>query len=223
VHDPSSCPGRSSASSTTPPPPLADGPPRFDPTFARADRLELAHGAWIEHVPGWVQADQAHFVHLERVTRWEHETRKMYDRVVATPRLLGGAVPRDGPGHPILEEMRRALSARYAEELARISLALYRDGRDSVALHGDTIARDMLGPTHVATVSLGGARRLLMKPASGGRSVAFTLRGGDLYVMGGTAQRTWLHGIPKVEEAEPRIVVMFRPRWGEGSPREATR
>ena len=32
----------------------------------------------------------------------------------------------------------------------RVSLACYRDGRDSVALHGDTIARDMLEPTHVA-------------------------------------------------------------------------
>jgi hypothetical protein len=55
-----------------------------------------------------------------------------------------------------------------------------------------------------------------MKPASGGRSVEFILRGGDLYVMGGTAQRTWRHGIPKAAEAEPRIVVMFRPSWGDG-------
>jgi alkylated DNA repair dioxygenase AlkB len=149
------------------------------------------------------------------VTPWESESRLMYDRIVATPRLLGGVVGRDGPGHPLLEEMRRVLSARYREEFVRVSLALYRDGRDSVALHGDTVARDMLEPTHVATLSLGGTRRLLMKPASGGRSVEFTLRGGDLYVMGGTAQRTWRHGIPKVAEAEPRIVVMFRPSWGD--------
>src|SRR5581483_6331006 len=146
---------------------------------------------------------------------WHHEERRMYDKVVATPRLLGGVVGRDGPGHPILEAMREALSARYGEAFVRVSLALYRDGRDSVALHGDTVARDMLEPTHVATVSLGGTRRLLMKPAAGGRSVEFVLRGGDLYVMGGTAQRTWRHGIPKVAAAEPRIVVMFRPRWGE--------
>lgn len=198
-------------------PPLA-GPLRFDATFARADRIELAHGAWVEHVPGWVQGDLALFAHLERVTPWEQETRRMYDRVVTTPRLLGGVVSRDGPGHPLLDEMRVALSARYGEEFVRVSLAYYRDGRDSVALHGDTTARDMLEPTHVATVSLGGTRRLLMKPAAGGRSVAFDLAGGDLYVMGGTAQRTWLHGIPKVALAEPRIVVMFRPSWGEGYP-----
>jgi alkylated DNA repair dioxygenase AlkB len=197
--------------------PALEGEPRFDPTFARAERIELTHGAWVDHVLGWVEGDAALFAHLERVTRWEHETRFLYDRVVATPRLLG--VSPDEPGHPLLEEMRRALSARYGEEFVRISLALYRDGRDSVALHGDTVARDMLEPTHVATVSLGGTRRLLMKPASGGRSVEFVLGGGDLYVMGGTAQRTWRHGIPKVAEAEPRIVVMFRPKWGDGYAR----
>jgi alkylated DNA repair dioxygenase AlkB len=190
--------------------------PRFDETFRRAERIELSEGAWVEHVRGWLTGDEALFEHLERVTPWQTEERRMYDRVVPTPRLLGGVVGRDGPGHPLLESMRLALSARYGEELVRISLAFYRDGSDSVALHGDRVARDMLEPTHVATVSLGGTRRLLMKPASCGPSVEFVLGGGDLYVMGGTAQRTWRHGIPKVPEAEPRIVVMFRPRWAAG-------
>jgi alkylated DNA repair dioxygenase AlkB len=200
---------------------LFDGLPRpaaapsFDQAFTRATRLALPHGAWVEHVPGWLSGDEALFDHLRRVTPWRHEDRRMYDRVVATPRLLG-YIGRDGPGHPLLESMRKALTARYGEEFVRISLALYRDGHDSVALHGDTVARDMLEPTHVATLSLGGTRRLLMKPASGGRSVEFVLRGGDLYVMGGTAQRTWRHGIPKVADAEPRIVVVFRPGWAAG-------
>ncbi len=36
---------------------------------------------------------------------------------------------------------------------------------------------------------------------------------GDLVVMGGTCQRTWRHGIPKVASAGPRIALMFRPAW----------
>lgn len=192
--------------------------PSFDPAFARAERLELEHGAWVEHVRGWVSGDEALFEHLRRVTPWRSEERSMYERVVPTPRLLGGVVGRDGPGHPLLEAMRRALSARYGEELVRVSLALYRDGKDSVAPHGDQVARDMLEPTHVATLSLGGTRRMLLKPAAGGRSLELVLAGGDLCVMGGTAQRTWRHGIPKVPHAEPRIVVMFRPIWGESYP-----
>src|SRR5262245_28504631 len=120
-------------------PPLARTPPRFDPTFARAERTELAHGAWVEHVPGWIEGDLALFDELERATSWHRETRVMYEKVVETPRLLGGSIR-----HPLLEAMRRALTERYGEDFVRVSVALYRDGRDSVALHGDTTARDML-------------------------------------------------------------------------------
>jgi len=47
----------------------------------------------------------------------------------------------------------------------------------------------------------------------GGASIPFHLGGGDLLVMGGTCQRTWRHGIPKVAQAGPRIALMFRPSW----------
>ncbi len=36
------------------------------------------------------------------------------------------------------------------------------------------------------------------------------LGGGDLLVMGGTCQRTWEHGVPKVAHADLRISVQFR-------------
>jgi len=42
-----------------------------------------------------------------------------------------------------------------------------------------------------------------------------TLGRGDLVVMGGTCQRTWRHGIPKVANAGPRIALMFRPKWAK--------
>ncbi|HKA89303.1 MAG TPA: hypothetical protein VKE22_16665 [Haliangiales bacterium] len=75
----------------------------------------------------------------------------MYDRVVDVPRLVA-SLPADGPVHPLLERARELLAARYGEEFPRISLALYRDGDDSVAYHGDTTARD-LREALVATVS----------------------------------------------------------------------
>src|SRR5437762_14272049 len=97
----------------------------------------------------------------------------MYDHVVDVPRRLAG-VPPEGRGQPLLEQMRAALSARYGEELVRTTAALYRDGRDSVALHGDTTARDM-EEALVATISLGAARRFLLRPAAGGASIALAL------------------------------------------------
>jgi alkylated DNA repair dioxygenase AlkB len=186
--------------------------PRFDTDFTRLARTELGDGAWIEHVPGWVAGQDTLFDRLQATTRWRHEKRPMYDRVVAVPRLIA-VLPDDGDGDPILEAMRAALSARYHEAFSRISLALYRDGKDSVAFHGDTTARDLPQAT-VATVSLGEPRRLLLRPTRGGRSVASLLLGhGDLFVMGGSCQRTFRHAVPKVAAAGPRLAVMFRPIW----------
>jgi alkylated DNA repair dioxygenase AlkB len=190
----------------------AGGAPAFDPAFARAERIELADGAWVDHVRGWVRGHDALFDQLERGLAWRSETMWMYERVVDVPRLLAG-VPRDGAGQPLIEDMRRALSARYGEDFVHTTAALYRDGKDSVAFHGDTTARDMERAL-VATVSLGEPRRFLIRPTAGGESRAFALGGGDLLVMGGTAQRTWRHGVPKVAHAGPRIALMFRPAWG---------
>lgn len=185
--------------------------PAFDATFARLVRTDLADGAWVDYAPGWVAGQDSLFDALERTTAWRTDRRWMYERMVDTPRLVA-SLPDDGPGDPLLLAMSAALSARYRETFRRITLALYRDGDDSVAFHGDTVARDM-DVAMVATVSLGAPRRFLLKPAAGGRSLSFSLGGGDLLVMGGTCQRTWRHAIPKVRQAASRIAVMFRPTW----------
>lgn len=186
----------------------------FDAGFSGVRRHELAHGAWVEHQPGWVSGHDRLFDELERGLDWRAEKRHMYDRTVAVPRLLA-SVPAEGAGQPIIEQMRQALSARYGEDFVRLMAALYRDGHDSVAWHGDTTARDM-DQALVATVSLGEPRRFLLRPAEGGRSIALPAGRGDLIVMGGTCQRTWRHAIPKVAHAGPRIALMFRPAWFGG-------
>ncbi len=183
----------------------------IDPGFGAFRRHELGHGAWLDHHPAWVSGHEVLFDRLHRELPWKAETVTMYDRTVDVPRLLA-RVPSEG----LIDDMRRALSARYGEELTRTTAALCRDGEGSVAFHGDTTARDM-DQAIVATVSLGQPRRFLLKPAEGGTSIAFPAGRGDLIVMGGTCQRTWRHAIPKVAHvAGPRIALMFRPRWGDG-------
>lgn len=191
---------------------FAGGPPQVDDEFAGLRRHELAYGAWYDLQPGWVRGADTLFVHLRDTMRWTTERRVMYEREVDTPRLLARA---DDAAHPLIARMRALLSARYQEAFVRVTMAWYRDGRDSVAMHGDTTARD-LDQAAVATVSLGAPRRFLLKPAAGGASVALELGGGDLLVMGGACQRTWRHGVPKVAYAGPRIAVMFRPDWDAG-------
>lgn len=90
-----------------------------------------------------------------------------------------------------------------------MSLAAYRDGRDSVAFHGDRLG-PARGDAVVAIVAVGARRRFLLRPAGGGRSRAFDSGEGDLLVMGGTCQRTWQHAVPKVSRADLRITIQFR-------------
>jgi alkylated DNA repair dioxygenase AlkB len=113
--------------------------------------------------------------------------------------------------------MKAELDAYYRAELgepfATAGLCFYRDGRDSVAWHGDRIGRGNSEDTMVAIVSVGDPRPLLLRPRAGGRSLAIPLGHGDLIVMGGSCQRTWEHAIPKTAKAVgPRISIQFRPR-----------
>ena len=189
------------------------GDPAFDPQFKGATRVELDATTWVERVPGWVEGHAGLMEQLMATTRWQTIRRQMYERMVDVPRLVA-SLPDDGPGHAVLEEARRALSRRYRSEFSHVSMAFYRDGRDSVAWHGDYVAREMDDDTLVASVSLGEPRRLLLRPRGGGGAArAFSLGWGDLFVMGGACQRTWQHAIPKVAHAEPRLAIMFRPTW----------
>ncbi|HLR94336.1 MAG TPA: alpha-ketoglutarate-dependent dioxygenase AlkB, partial [Jiangellaceae bacterium] len=118
---------------------------------------------------------------------------------------------------PLLSEAREALSVHYADELGEpfrtAGLCYYRDGRDSVAWHGDTLGRSAHEDTMVAIVSLGSPRRLLLRPRGGGETIRFLLGDGDLLVMGGSCQRTWEHAIPKsARPVGPRVSVQYRPR-----------
>ncbi|MEV8092178.1 alpha-ketoglutarate-dependent dioxygenase AlkB [Streptomyces nigra] len=180
-------------------------------------RTRLAHGAWIDVLPGWLGGADALFERLAADVPWRAERRTMYDQVVDVPRLLCFYGAGDALPHPVLDEAREALSAHYAEELGEpfttAGLCYYRDGRDSVAWHGDRIGRGSRQDTMVAILSVGAPRDLLLRPAhGGGETVRRPLGHGDLIVMGGSCQRTWEHAVPKTTRATgPRISVQFRP------------
>jgi alkylated DNA repair dioxygenase AlkB len=109
----------------------------------------------------------------------------------------------------VLEEIRRALTERYMRVFDSVGFNLYRDGRDSVAWHGDRIRKEIEDPI-VALVSLGAPRKFLLRPKGGGPAHAFVFGGGDLLVTGGRTQRAWQHSVPKVAHAGPRISLAYR-------------
>jgi alkylated DNA repair dioxygenase AlkB len=194
--------------------PAVDSPGLRD--LQPAVRHTLTRGAWVDVRRDWVSGANDVLARLVADVPWRAERRQMYDRVVDVPRLVHTYGEDEPLPHPLLVEARAALSAHYRPELGEPFLTAgccyYRDGRDSVAWHGDTIGRGRLQDTMVAIVSFGDPRRLALRPRGGGESLSFEMGHGDLVVMGGSCQRTWEHAVPKVAHAGPRISVQFRPR-----------
>ncbi|MBM9508146.1 alpha-ketoglutarate-dependent dioxygenase AlkB [Actinacidiphila acididurans] len=186
--------------------------------LAAVRRTELGRGAWIDLLPGWLTGADDLFQELVSGVPWHEERRRMYDNVVVVPRLLSYYGEGEDLPHPLLTRARELLTAHYGSELGEpfvtAGLCWYRDGRDSVAWHGDRIGRGEAQDTMVAIVSLGEPRPLLLRPRGGGpTAVRRPLGHGDLVVMGGSCQRTWDHAIPKTRTpVGGRISVQFRPR-----------
>jgi alkylated DNA repair dioxygenase AlkB len=198
-------------------PSLFDAPEIALGSLAGLQRTVLSRGAWIDVLPGWVSGADDLFTRLVEQIPWRAERREMYDRIVDVPRLVCSYGVGETLPHPVLTEARDLLSRHYAPELGEpfvtAGCCYYRDGRDSVAWHGDNIGRGRSHDTMVAIVSLGSPRKLLLRPRGGSVEQAHWLGHGDLLVMGGSCQRTWEHAVPKTSRpVGPRVSVQFRPR-----------
>jgi alkylated DNA repair dioxygenase AlkB len=181
-----------------------------DMSFGRAVRTALDATSWVEVVPGWLSGSAELFDQLARGVPWEPHHRTLFGQRFLEPRLTAEYRNlRDMP-HPPLVAAAAALSAHYRTTYDSIWLNLYRDGRDSTGWHRDHFScrrPDCIVPV----LTLGTARRFLVKPRRGGASVCFTPRPGDLIVMGGRSQQDWLHGVPKAPgTGGARISVNFQ-------------
>jgi alkylated DNA repair dioxygenase AlkB len=149
---------------------------------------------------------------VERVD-WVHQRRPMYDRVVEVPRLQAH-YPLDAlPPQLPLATMLACVQGRVPAPYTSAGLNLYRDGRDSVAMHHDTLHTLQPGQP-IALLSLGSPRSMHIRTKTGARKIhALELRPGSLLVMSYASQLTHEHGIPKTARAAaPRMSVVFRAR-----------
>ncbi|MGL5858137.1 MAG: alpha-ketoglutarate-dependent dioxygenase AlkB [Angustibacter sp.] len=186
-------------------------------SIASIRRTWLGDDAWVDIRTSWLGGADQLLRHLLDAVPWRAERRRMYERVVDVPRLVrhygeGRPLP-----HPVLAQARDELSAHYCDELGEpfrtAGLCLYRDGRDSVAWHGDRVGRGADHDTMVAVLGVGAARPLALRPRGGGPARRIPLGHGDLVVMGGSCQRTWDHAILKTTRpVGPRISIQYRPR-----------
>lgn len=188
-----------------------------DGSFRGAIRTPLDATSWVELVPGWVSGSEALFQELARGVPWKQHHRCLFGQRFLEPRLTAEYRElRDMP-HPQLIAAAAALSAHYGTRYDSVWLNLYRDGRDSTGWHRDHLS--CRRPECIVPVlTLGTARRFLVKPRRGGVSVNFSPRSGDLVVMGGRSQQDWLHGVPKAPGAAgARISVNFQSSGQAGA------
>ncbi|MDP9396796.1 MAG: alpha-ketoglutarate-dependent dioxygenase AlkB [Actinomycetota bacterium] len=167
-------------------------------SFSGVRRIPLDQRSWVEHAPGWLGGADELFAELLATGRFDQRQVQMYDRTVPEPRLTAGwstdTACQDVPAP--LRRISEVLSGRYGVSFDRIWVNLYRDGRDSVAWHGDRNRHTHRDPL-VATVSLGSRRRFLLRPRGGRTTHELRLGSGDLVVMGGACQHDWEHTVPK--------------------------
>src|SRR5690606_40592092 len=120
-----------------------------------------------------------------------------------------------------LADMLSCVRAHVPAPFDSIGMNFYRDGNDSVAMHGDKlhVLRDAYP---IVVFSLGAPRRMLIRPVDDhARRIAIDLMPGSLLAMSHAMQTTHEHGIPKTRHAAPRISAVFRVRPGAQARSEA--
>ena len=197
------------------------GPPAQPALFSTGDVVlfDDAEGG-IRYRPGLVDAATAAawFDALHVGAAWRALQRTMYERVVDVPRLVASyaldAAQLPAEIDAALAAVRTVVDAPFDS----VGLNLYRDGRDSVAPHNDTL--HALAPGQpIALLSLGHVRDMVItpKPGTPGRRIRLPLEPGSLLLMSHAAQSTHDHGVPKSRIAVgPRISLAFRVRQPGG-------
>ena len=187
-------------------------------------RVNLVRGAWIECEPGWIEpaASDALLGALREELAWEQREVVLFGRSIVQPRLIAwaGDIPYRYSGQtlepraftPTVSALRARVSDRAGVPFNHVLINRYRTGDDSIGLHADD-ERELGEDPVVATVSLGTSRRLVLVPRrkSDGPRRSVDLGHGALFVMGGTCQRHFRHGIPREPTVRAeRISLTFR-------------
>lgn len=189
------------------------------PLFAQASETVLVDDARgrILYKPDFLPAEvaRAWFDEVRGAVAWEAQRRRMYDREVDVPRLVGHfpLAREDGQMPDAIRAAARQVIAATGVAFTSVGLNFYRDGRDSVAPHNDHLDEIARG-CPIALLSLGATRRMTIRAKAAPRRVFHVdLAAGSLLLMSYETQLHYTHGVPKTSEpVGPRISLAFRVR-----------
>ncbi|MHA1571709.1 MAG: alpha-ketoglutarate-dependent dioxygenase AlkB family protein, partial [Alphaproteobacteria bacterium] len=152
------------------------------------------------------------------------ERLRVLGKSVAVPRLTAwvgdegyrysGVDHEARPWPASLRGLKRVAETCANQSFNGVLLNLYRDGTDSVSWHADNEASLGRQPV-IASISLGGTRRFVLKHRQDGTRVVLALAHGSCLVMAGATQDRWVHSVPKTSRlVAPRVNLTFRKMVG---------
>jgi alkylated DNA repair dioxygenase AlkB len=198
--------------------------------MSAAMRIALGDGAWVDHERDWLGAGEADqlLAALRDELAWEQRAIVLFGRRILQPRLIAwagsigyrysGQTLEPRPFTPSVEALVERFRQRAGVPFNHVLVNRYRDGGDSMGLHADDEPELGTDPV-VASLSLGAARRFVLRPRRRrrGAPLELDLGHGALLVMGGSCQRHYVHGIPPQRNAKgERISLTFR--WLQRPP-----
>jgi alkylated DNA repair dioxygenase AlkB len=174
-------------------------------------RRDLGEGAWVALLEAFIPDDLTLLESLRQTLPLGPQTIRLAGRDVLSPRLVSwhgdphasyrysGRTFTPNPWTPELLIVKERVDTVVGLRFNSVLVNYYRDGRDSMGEHTDD--EPELGPEPdnimIASVSLGGRRRFLLRHKRSQIAHAFWLGDGNLLVMGGTTQRHYKHRVPR--------------------------
>ena len=153
-----------------------------------------------------------YYQHFIEATPWAQHRRKMYDKIVADPRLTAWYGPNGNEWTPELLAIKERVEETCRIQFDCVLLNYYRDGNDSVAWHSDGLP--ISGKPHaIASVTFGETRVFKVRPRNNrnAKVIDIPLTHGSFLLMGETMQDHYEHHIAKtVRNIGARINLTFR-------------
>ncbi|ARU05846.1 hypothetical protein CCO03_15215 [Comamonas serinivorans] len=186
------------------------------------DRLPV-DGSLLDHGVVWpADAADALLRSLLTAIPWQHDQVVLYGKTITTARQVcwmgdeaytyrySGDRKVAQPWPPAVLPVKSHIEALTGERFNSCLANLYPTGQQGVSWHSD--AEPELGPTPtIASVSLGAARRFVLRHRERDLEVEVLLRHGSLIVMCGQSQARWKHQLPKMARVHsPRVNLTFR-------------
>ncbi len=161
-----------------------------------------------------------YFQQLQQLLHWRQLEIRMFGRDILQPRLqawygekeyrYSGLTMQPLPWNAPLLSLKQRCEDRVETRFNTVLANLYRTGSDYMGWHADNEKELGENPV-IASVSLGGSRRFVLRHRQTREKFELELSNGSLLIMAGRTQDTWEHQVPKTQRrVAPRINLTYR-------------